>query len=272
MTSRDDRLAMSLVDSDDEELQNLFGPEELQSLSRPAQSVSSSTLPASCPLEDLLGPPTPPADAEPVSPHALALFPDEALARKRPRDDEQSDEDTTPRSASVESARSLADGLAADENWKTHETSFDSRGRPVRPGIVNQLTRLTLGRTASEGRRLLWCLHKLFRLISRDTEHKIGLAYDAKVRWEYYAKADDADWKPDVMVLLERASSREAAGFLEAALISAVQNCGQYHMQQNSMNLCRRDIGGTGPRYQENRFMPHYIYVCIQYKPGWQTC
>ena len=177
MTStRVDRLAMSLVDSDDEEMQNLFGPEELQSLSRPAQSVSSSTLPASCPLEDLLGPPTPPADAEPVSPHALALFPAEALARKRPRD-EQSDEETTPRSASVESARSLADGLAADENWKTYETSFDRRGRPVRPGIVNEMARLTLGRTASEGRRLLWCLHKLFRLISRDTEHNICLLY-----------------------------------------------------------------------------------------------
>ena len=232
MTSaRVDRLAMGLVDSDDEEPQNLFGPEELQSLSRPAQSVSSSTLhsttlPASLPLEDFLAPPTPPATADPVPPPAATLLPAQALARNRPRD-EQSDEETTPRSASVESARSLADGLAADENWKTHETSFDRRGRPVRPGIVNEMTRLTLGRTASEGRRLSWRLEKLFRLISRDTEHKIGLAYDAKVRWEYYAKADDADWKPDVMVLLERASSREAACFLAAALVSAVQNCGQ---------------------------------------------
>ena len=192
-----------------------------------------------------------------------ALFPAGSANRKRHRD-EQSDEETTPRSASVESA--------VDENWKTYETSFDRRGRPVRPGIVNEMTRMTLGRTAYEGKRLSWCLQKLFRLIDRDIEHKIGLAYDAKVRWEYYTKADDADWKPDVMVLLERASSREAASFLEAALISAVQHCGQYHMQQNSMNLYRRDLGGTGPRYEEERFMPHYIYVCIQYKSVRQTC
>ena len=91
---------------------------------------------------------------------------------------------------------------------------------------------------------------------------QIGLCYDAKVRWEHYCDADDDAWKPTFLVLVERPGSREAAGFLETALIGYATS--HAYFQQNSVNLRRRDVGGSGPRPEQRANLPHYVYIAIK--------
>ena len=85
------------------------------------------------------------------------------------------------------------------------------------------------GRTHCEGKRLEWRIDKIRKLCrggQRAIEHKAGICYDAGKRWEFYTSADDGGntWVPRLMVLLERPYNREAAGYLEAALISWIKS------------------------------------------------
>ena len=62
-------------------------------------------------------------------------------------------------------------------------------------------------------------------------------------------------------MLIERPSSREAAGYLEAALIA--YTTGHTYFSSNSINLARNDIGGSGGRREQIKELPHYVYVAI---------
>ena len=84
----------------------------------------------------------------------------------------------------------------------------------------------TNNRVVCEGRRVRWSTDTLEWFLCGKRlqyEHKIGIAYDAKVRFDHYRdEAPDNQWRPHFMVLLARPSSREAAGYFEALLIAHV--------------------------------------------------
>ena len=126
------------------------------------------------------------------------------------------------------------------------------------------MKRFATGRVPCEGTRLDWCIsvfREVARTGSRRVEHNVGLCVDAKVRWGFYRdESAENTWRPDFMVLIERPSTRQAAGFLEAALIQFVK--GDRRHIENSINVSRRDKGGEGPRRKPD--LPHYIYVCIR--------
>ena len=189
------------------------------------------------------------------------------INRKRCRIESGSEGDTSPRSASIESDTCSEDGLPADTSWKDHETWFsrnDKNGWPEKRGIINNMKRFTNGRTPCEGRRLRMCIES-FEHVCRGqkhrVEHKVGLAFDARVRWEHYIK-DGEVWKPDFMVLLQRPPSREGAGYMEAGLIQHIW-ADEYY-KSNSINVKRGDLGGEGPRRADRAHHPHYVYVCIR--------
>jgi hypothetical protein len=189
------------------------------------------------------------------------------INRKRCRIESGSEGDTSPRSASIESDTCSEDGLPADTSWKDHETWFsrnDKNGWPEKRGIINNMKRFTNGRTPCEGRRLRMCIES-FEHVCRGqkhrVEHKVGLAFDARVRWEHYIK-DGEVWKPDFMVLLQRPPSREGAGYMEAGLIQHIWADGYY--KSNSINVKRGDLGGEGPRRADRAHHPHYVSVCIR--------
>jgi hypothetical protein len=186
-------------------------------------------------------------------------------SKKRHLDRVDSEPSTPPRDGSTCSSSDMADGSEADDNWRCYRRHFLRTGWPTGRGIINQMKRFPDGRVPCEGTRLEWSI-AIFRCIirtgSRRMDHKIGLCYDAKVRWEFYSdESTENTWRPDFMVLVERPSTRQAAGFLEAGLIHIVTN-DQRH-SANSINMRRRDKGGEGPRRKPG--LPHYIYICIRF-------
>lgn len=188
-----------------------------------------------------------------------------APSRKRGRHEDGSESRTPTRDGSVETDSSLSDGLVADNNWRVYTTRYTRSGWPTESGIINELKRYTDGRTPTEGRRLTWCLDVLGRLHHRGrrpVEHKVGLCYDAKVRWEWYTDVDDSTWRPDMMLLVDRPCNRAAAGFLEAGLIAVVFNTPAW--RETSINHRRNDYGGSGPRNPQRANLPHYVYIAIR--------
>ena len=96
-------------------------------------------------------------------------------------------------------------------------------------------------------------------------EHKVGICYDAKVRFEYYREDQpDNAWRPHFMVLVDRPSNREAAGFLESALMMYTTTSKYY--SSNSVNRRRNDVGGAGPRQPKRAHLPHYVYIALLVK------
>ena len=125
-------------------------------------------------------------------------------------------------------------------------------------------------RTACEGRRLRWCIDSIQYLlrgrrgqIGANVEHKVGLCYDAMYRWEMYME-DRQDGKqcPDFLVLIERPSNREAASYLEAALIMWAK-CHARH-RKTSVNCRHGDVGGEGKRSVDTAQLPHYVYAALR--------
>ena len=188
-----------------------------------------------------------------------------ALSRKRGRHEDGSESRTPTRDGSVESDSSLGDGLVADTNWRVYIARYTRYGWPVEYGIINDMKRYTDGRPPAEGRRLKWCLETLGKLHNRGrrpVEHKIGLCYDAKVRWEYYTDEADSTWRPDWLLLVDRPCNRASAGFLEAGIIAVVFRTPEW--RENSINYRRNDHGGTGPRDPRRANLPHYIYIAVR--------
>ena len=163
---------------------------------------------------------------------------------------EDTQPETPPRDASAETDNSLSDGLESDDNWKCYQTHLLRSGLPEGWGIINQIKRWSGNRQPTEGKRLQWCI-ETFQMLLRGKhdklEHKVGICYDAKVRFEYYREDQpDNAWRPHFMVLVDRPSNREAAGFLESALMMYTTT--SKYFSSNSVNRRRNDVGGAGPR------------------------
>ena len=155
------------------------------------------------------------------------------------------------------------DRTDADSSWQAYQTRLMFRGWPRRSGIVNRVRPQSRGAVPSEGTNLQRCIETIKDICGGGEytiEHKIGICYDAATRWEFYTREADNDWR--VMLLLERPSCRESAGYLEAALISWVAASKYY--STNSINIRRGDHGGTGPRLAETSNRPFYVYLVIR--------
>ena len=158
----------------------------------------------------------------------------------------------------------------ADENWKHYRTRFCRTGLPSEHGIIDMRPCTQPGRTVCEGKKLsrstgslMWLLRGDGGQVGHDVEHKIGLCYDAKLRWEMYMDdRQDDKWCPEFLILLERPSNREAASYLEAALILWVKNNARYI--NTSVNCRHGDVGGEGQRSVDTAQLPHYVYVALR--------
>ena len=71
----------------------------------------------------------------------------------------------------------------------------------------------------------------------------------------------ESKWKPNLLFLVERPGNREAAGFLEAALINYVAHAA---ISGKCVNIARRDKGGEGPRNENRAMSPYYIYLAFR--------
>ena len=158
----------------------------------------------------------------------------------------------------------------ADENWKHYRTRFTRTGLPSEHGIIDMRSSIQPGRTVCEGKILIrstgalaWLLRGDGGQVGHDVEHKIGLCYDAKFRWEMYMDdRQDDKWCPDFLILLERPSNREAASYLEAALILWVKSHARY--TNTSVNCRHGDVGGEGKRSDDTAQLPHYVYCALR--------
>lgn len=108
------------------------------------------------------------------------------------------------------------------------------------------------------GRTLRHCMDQVDFIAKANCHMKIGLCQKVSVRWRMYRdEAAEGEWVPNIMFLVASTETREAASFLEAALIVHME---QYH-DRKSINLFRGDVGGEGPRRPENRLKVHHVYV-----------
>ena len=157
------------------------------------------------------------------------------------------------------------DRTDADSSWQAYQTRLMFRGWPRQSGIVNRVRPQSRGVVPSEATNLQRCIETIKDICGGGEytiEHKIGICYDAATRWEFHTREAGNDWIHRVMVLLERPSCRESAGYLEAALISWVESSKYY--STNSINIRRGDHGGTGPRLAETSNRPFYVYLVIR--------
>ena len=169
----------------------------------------------------------------------------------------------------LETTISIKEGLETDDNWHCYRVFMPRRGWPTERGIINAMRVIKDDRTACEGTRLDWCIQQVRQFLRTKVdgntrlEHKIGMCFCAKTRWEYYCDDDDENkWRPDIMVLIDRTSNRESVGFLEAGMIRFIKDDDDFAI--NSLNVTRRDRGGEGPRVRVRAHLPHYVYICIR--------
>ncbi len=64
------------------------------------------------------------------------------------------------------------------------------------------------------------------------------------------------------MLVVERTSNREAAGYREAALIRYVNS--DPYVSAKSINVSRRDKVGEGLHPKQRANLPHCVYICMR--------
>ena len=79
-------------------------------------------------------------------------------------------------------------------------------------------------------------------------------------RWEMYKQS--TSWRPSHLFIIAEVQGREAAGYLEAALIALLYDL-DLPIEYN-INLKRCDIGGTGPRTAEFRYDKYFVYLAVE--------
>ena len=108
----------------------------------------------------------------------------------------------------------------------------------------------------SEGVQLRSTVRRINWVLDRQESHfKIGIAHDMAARWEMYR---ESEWKPSHLFIIHLCSSREAAGFVESALIHKFSTNSK-HSELN-INVKRNDLGGTGPRND----CPYFVYLAVK--------
>ena len=68
----------------------------------------------------------------------------------------------------------------------------------------------------------------------------------------------ESKWQPSHLFIIHLCNSREAAGFVESALIRKYSTDSP-HSDLN-LNAQRHDLGGTGPR----REGPYFVYLAVE--------
>ena len=129
-------------------------------------------------------------------------------------------------------------------------------------GIFDMRAAFRTDDTAAEGTKLnaafkacMWVLRK------HGCQFKIGLASMLGDRWRLYRESSHK-WQPTHMFILMVVCGREAAGFAEAGLIAMLRSC-DFDVNLN-INSKTCDRGGTGPRPEERKHMPHCIYLACR--------
>ena len=131
--------------------------------------------------------------------------------------------------------------LVGGEWWTWNEGIVDLRNHFYKRGNLSEGIQLRL-----TVQRINWVLGK------RAANYKIGIAHDMAVRWEMYR---ESEWQPSHLFIIHLCKSREAAGFLESALILKYSTNSK-HSELN-LNVQRNDLGGTGPRNEG----PYFVYL-----------
>jgi len=125
-------------------------------------------------------------------------------------------------------------------------------------GIIDRRPARFDERRLIEGRALRMAIAtaRSFARTRQCAAFKIGMCSDVVARWRFYV--DDRVWTH--LVVLQQCSTREAASYVEAALIMAMDG---WHNQTN-MNYWTRDVGGEGPvgRGRDDLYT-HFVYIVL---------
>ena len=144
-------------------------------------------------------------------------------------------------------------GIYPDNKWWLWGSGIiDLRG--IILGLQPSMSEGTLLRKGFAG--IKWVLRQ------QACEHKVGIARLLGVRWEHYQNQDARNWRPSHLFVLLKVQGRVAAGFTEAGLISmqlSLSTPADYNR-----NLENNDIGGTGPRRDEDMDAPYFIYLATK--------
>ena len=116
---------------------------------------------------------------------------------------------------------------------------------------------------ASEGTKLRNAVSAAERILRlHPCEFKFGMARLLGQRWLMYQDSDSDKWRPTHLFLLAEVCGREAAGYMEAALIVQFIDFGTD--PELNINLQNHDYGGTGPRAEEFMHHKHFVYLACR--------
>ena len=145
------------------------------------------------------------------------------------------------------------------EDWhqfRVREKRGDWTGWGV--GIISFMPRAKGDRRISEGVVLRHCVSQLTRVSKvKHCMMKVGMCLSIGTRWSMYVETPEGDWRPTHMFLLAACECRSTAGMLEAALILHLNAT----WPLRSVNLARKDLGGTGSYRSSTKHEPHFVYV-----------
>ena len=128
-------------------------------------------------------------------------------------------------------------------------------------GIVMVKPQFRPHATACEGTRLKLAVRACEFILKRHTcPFKIGMARSLGTRWEL--SKHSTSWRPSHLFIIGEVQGREAAGYLEAALIALLYDL-DLPIEYN-INLKRCDIGGTGPRTAEFMYDKYFVYLAVE--------
>ena len=138
----------------------------------------------------------------------------------------------------------------------------DNRWWTWRNGIIDIRVLFKVSVRAAEGTRLREAVKACRWVLKRHPcQFKVGMARELGVRWVHYLEDAATRWCPTHIFLLAEVRGREAAGYLEAALIAVMADLDVD--QELNQNIHNRDYGGTGPRHPEFLDHQYYIYLAV---------
>ena len=153
-------------------------------------------------------------------------------------------------------------GEAEAPSWHLYKVALMSDGKwwTWKMGIIDRRLVYRTSPNQSEGfklHRIFWRMYSV--LAERACFYKVGIAQDLAARWEMYQESESS-WKPSHLFILSDEANREAAGYVEAALIRENKYRGRLKSRDvNDINFIRQDPGGTGPRKEG----PYFVYLAV---------
>ena len=156
--------------------------------------------------------------------------------------------------------------LAASGDWRAfkvcmHRTTDWWNGAS---GIIDaRVIHFQKNPTACEGTKLEVAFNRCTWALRRhECEFKIGIARLLGSRWQMYQESTDK-WQPTHLFILLEVRGREAAGYVEAALIRMMWDSDKYDDMHN-INYRNNDKGGAGPRQPEHEHAVYCVYLAVK--------